>query len=144
MDEVLEGGPLFLASQDSPIAQQALGVGMAYFWDWESGTSSRSFLWRTIPDGMNSIGGSGSVLALGRPTDSTAQAVVFQNFEFPLDYTALGGHTLREEDLERVPTAQGGFLLPKEISDAAIIVHDRDEKRQFPLSSTKESQRGNQ
>lgn len=64
---------------------------------------------------------SGSVLCLGRTTDATAQAIVFQNFQAPLrsennihDYR----NTLTSDHYPLF--VEGGFLLPKEIRQSHI------------------------
>lgn len=154
-EEALLGGPLFLVCQDrtdegfkvhtgnpiQPETQRALVLGAAYFWDRESRQPSRSFLWRSIPDGVNVVGASGSVLALGRPTDSTARAIVFQNFEFSLNYSASVAEcaSLNPQDMKLFPTAKGGFILPKEITDSTILAPQCSERPHYP--SVNETQR---
>ncbi|KAJ6448918.1 hypothetical protein C8R45DRAFT_1045655 [Mycena sanguinolenta] len=81
----------------------------------------RSLIWRTERDDLSLAGSSGSVLCLGRPEDSQAQAIVFQNFETPISPKQL--KTTRET-YAGIPegfTYKGGFFLPSEILNESII-----------------------
>jgi hypothetical protein len=131
---VLDGGPVFMtrlnvttgrwrqsAGQGVSIATQlAIAAGCDYSWTRRAVSQKTALLWRTAYDADCVMGYSGSVLCLGKPTDATAQAVVFQNFQAPL----------RSENVihdYRDPLAgdhrsfvTGGFLLPEEIRQCTI------------------------
>lgn len=64
--------------------QAAIAAGVEHSWESALVAPGTSLLWRTpfIADIAQSY--SGSVLCLGKPTDPTALAVVFQNLESAL------------------------------------------------------------
>ena len=138
--DVLDGGRVFLCRMNvqtrgwrvlegqsmSTEAQTALILGSEYTWDRESRTQNVALLWRTEWDHESVQGASGSVLCLGRPTDSVAKAVVFQNYE-----GLLRPEDVRNDYRPEVTQAQparfkGGFLLPREIREAEIILDNGD------------------
>lgn len=104
----------------------ALATGSEYFWDRKSMCpQSTALLWRTEfnPDRPAQTG-SGSVLCLGKVTDPTAQAVVFQNFEVAIktrlqvDQAQIG-----KPQQDRHPNTtrfQAGYLLPEDIRHSEI------------------------
>lgn len=105
--------------------QKAVVEGTEYLWDRKSRTQSAALLWRTMFDGADVDGRSGSVLCLGQPTDSHCRAVLFKNFETPLwpqhlesDSTSGSGDSWS--------SINGGFLLPMEIRDAEIICESEE------------------
>lgn len=63
---------------------------------------------------------SGSVLCLGKPTDPTAHAVVFQNFKTPLKPQHGPSNQKEEVKNENFWWFKAGFLSPVEIREAAI------------------------
>ncbi|KAK1761794.1 hypothetical protein QBC33DRAFT_553309 [Phialemonium atrogriseum] len=154
MRKVLDGGPLFLTAQLLHLgphatnksvfgtvtgeeaqeailteADDAMAEGHQYFFDRETLDVSVALLWRVVPKdqtrNMTVSGFSGSVLCLGRPSDRTAKAVVFQNFEFPVCIPRIeGGRIVESHDM---PTfnIKAGFLLPKEILESEIVYTER-------------------
>lgn len=99
--------------------QAAIAAGSDYSWTRQAVAQNTALLWRTSYDGDSLQGFSGNVLCLGKPTDPTVQAVVFQNFEIPL----------KSQDIikDHQPTVKGecavwkaGFLLPAEIRQSEI------------------------
>lgn len=106
----------------------ALATGSEYFWDRKSMCpQSTALLWRTeFNPGGPAQAGSGSVLCIGRITDPTAQAVVFQNFEVAIktrlqvEQAQIGKS---RQDVHRHPNNtrfQAGYLLPEEIRRSEI------------------------
>lgn len=104
----------------------ALATGAEYFWNRKSVCpQSIAILWRTAfnPDRPTQAG-SGSVLCLGKITDPTAQAVVFQNFDVAIKTR------LQVEDGQKCKSHQGlnpnytrfqaGYLLPEDIRRSEI------------------------
>lgn len=61
------------------------------------------------------MGFSGSVLCLGKITDETAEAIVFQNFQTPLMSKNVAQDHRGQLNGEHRATVKGGFLLPEEI-----------------------------
>lgn len=104
----------------------ALATGAEYFWNRKSVCpQSTAILWRTAfnPDRPTQAG-SGSVLCLGKITDPTAQAVVFQNFEVVIK-TRLqveeGQMGKPQQGLHPNYTRfQAGYLLPEDIRRSEI------------------------
>lgn len=104
----------------------ALATGAEYFWNRKSVCpQSTAILWRTAfnPDRPTQEG-SGSVLCLGKITDPTAQAVVFQNFD-----VAIKTRLQVEEGQKGKPHQgiypnytrfQAGYLLPEDIRRSEI------------------------
>ncbi|KAJ7705384.1 hypothetical protein B0H17DRAFT_1037822 [Mycena rosella] len=110
-------------------SKQALISGADYFFEGEH--LARSLIWRTDMDDM---GMSGSVLCLGNPTDSQAQALVFQNFQTPVSniiYAARAEGTERYKGYSQLVTFKGGFFLPEEMLDHGVIQmeHEHDGSR---------------
>ena len=92
--------------------QKALIAGTEYTWILRAIPRNISLLWQTNYDADSAGGFSGSVLCLGQKTNSTAKAVVFQNYESPLK--------LKGISLPKHAVVKGGFLLPAEIRRASI------------------------
>ncbi len=123
---VLDGGSVFVyrvnvatrrwrhltGSGVSRPTQVAIAAGAQHSWESAAVAPGTSLLWRTAYNADTAQGYSGSVLCLGKPTDPTALAVVFQNFESALKQEG-------EKD-EKVMWFKAGFLLPAEIREAAI------------------------
>lgn len=117
-EEVLRGDPIFVYQNNISTGNVrscgAIAQGTQYTWDHRHPAYSTALLWKTI-DGDNAPDASGSVLCLGRPGDSQARAVLFQNFE---------GQVVKSEDA-RGPdgaTLKGGFLLSEEIRQSEILM----------------------
>jgi len=137
--DVLDGCPVLVvrtsmssSSSSSSSTQQALTVGVQYFFNRDIASSTSSLLWRTITDHDNALGWSGSVLCCGKQTDHKVQAVLFQNFEIPVrpgilegndQGSATGVHNKRHGSM-----IKGGFLLPNEIRQAQILVAEEEEE----------------
>ena len=100
--------------------QQAVVVGCEYLWLKNSHSQSASILWRTEIDFESSKGWSGSTLCVGKPTDPTAKALVFQNFESPIRSGQVAA-TERPLVGDNGWVIKGGFLLPQEIREAEIV-----------------------
>lgn len=107
-------------SSVSRATQIAIAAGAEHSWESAAVAPGTSLLWRTSFYADTAQGYSGSVLCLGKPTDPTALAVVFQNFETALK--PQHGLSNREEAVngEKVLRFKAGFLLPAEIREAAI------------------------
>ena len=106
-------------------AQAAIALGSEYTWDREATSQNAALLWRTVEDVNSAAGFSGSVLCLGRTTDPTALALVFQNYEGALDPS----HAPHDHRIKAQQGAmfKGGFLLPNDIRSSTIeMVHQVD------------------
>lgn len=100
----------------SSAAQAAVVAGTEYSWDRAAFTQNASILWRTNHDRDSAQGFSGSVLCVGKTTDPTAKAAVFQNFESPIKQWQV------TEDFDAwSSTFKGGFLLPEEIRQSIVL-----------------------
>ncbi|KAM5457522.1 hypothetical protein MaudCBS49596_000717 [Microsporum audouinii] len=153
--DALDGAPLFVC-RVNPItgiwtslegrgisveAHAALAQGAEYYWDRETETQTASLLWRTTHDQTPAAGYSGSVLCLGRLTDSTSKALLFQNYE--------SGRRPKSRvnpfsELVRYPeraTYKGGFILPNEIRQADIIMETNYYARGFGSNSVPSKRR---
>lgn len=105
---------------------EALAEGHQYFFDRDSLDISVSLLWRCSERQFTTITGlSGSVLCLGRTTDSIARAVCFQNFEQGMCLPQLGkdGKPTAPFESSGFPSfnVKGGFLLPRYILESTIV-----------------------
>ncbi|KAM5467843.1 hypothetical protein MferCBS49748_003823 [Microsporum ferrugineum] len=132
--DALDGQPVFTTRFDvgrnrreqqtgtvsNSVTKEAIIEGSEY--TWVSSAITASLLWRTRPDDFTLIGFSGSVLCLGRPSDETIKAVVFQNY-----CTQIKGWQMRDGERELQPHGSGhgwmkaGFLLPREVKECTII-----------------------
>lgn len=114
-------------------AREAITHGTQYSWDLKTRAVSTALLWRTDCDGDSVEGASGSILCLGQVTDPTAQAVLFQNFEGPLEHshTMEDYRPMRDSDRKTRATFKGGFLLPAEIRKSDIRTADGPQGQQF-------------
>jgi hypothetical protein len=114
--------------------QEDLAESAQYIWDRDSRTVGRSLLWRTQDGDDVSVGGaSGSVLCLGKPTDSEVQAVVFQNFQCAFPNSVAQAHNIQlnpqsMQDCYGYFTFKGGFFLPEEIRASAVCMNDKPER----------------
>jgi len=138
---VLDGAPVFVSYYNTVLggevqfgtairegqmniseAHSALFQGTQWVWDSQLMTQSAALIWRITPnnpDQYTSGGGfSGSALCLGRVTDSTVKAVVFQNFDVPYP----SGPALGDSRPADYPTfnIKGGFVLPRELLESEI------------------------
>jgi hypothetical protein len=133
-EEALDGGPLFICRLNattsvwrcldgrgvSPEAHDAIALGSEYTWQKTATARNVALLWRSDYDHERAQGFSGSVLCLGRRTDPTARALLFQNYETPIrpEQVALDYDGEVTDDWN--PTIKAGFLLPKEIRESTI------------------------
>ncbi|KAK2803347.1 hypothetical protein FQN50_007006 [Emmonsiellopsis sp. PD_5] len=131
-EEALDGKPVFVTRFDAWTKQshhehgrtstnatkRAIVEGTEYLWVGQ--TVSTSLLWRTDEDWRDAQGCSGSVLCLGRPTDPNIKAVVFQNYQIPIQkHQIRGGKRARSGD--RAWLMKAGFLLPQEVRESQIL-----------------------
>lgn len=100
--------------------QVAIAAGAEYSWDRAAVTPGISLMWRSLANADTAQGYSGSVLCLGKPTDATALAVVFQNFETPLKPQHDSRNRKDELKGQRFLWFKAGFLLSAEIREAEI------------------------
>ncbi|MCJ1349457.1 hypothetical protein MMC31_007697 [Peltigera leucophlebia] len=100
--------------------QVAIAAGAEYLWDRAAVTPGISLLWRSLANADTAQGYSGSVLCLGKPTDATALAVVFQNFETPLKPQHDSRNRKDELKGQKFLWFKAGFLLPAETREAEI------------------------
>ncbi|KAJ6497458.1 hypothetical protein C8R45DRAFT_1211343 [Mycena sanguinolenta] len=103
----------------SEFSQEVLVCGADYIFEGEHGIK-RALFWRTNSADHSM---SGSVLCLGKPTykQIALQALLFQNFETPL----LKG-------FPRMGSYKGGFFLPEEVLNNAIIEVERESDLWLP------------
>jgi hypothetical protein len=111
-------------------AHTALIAGTQYLWEKEH--TSKAYLWRTDPDDITLVGGSGGAVLIGETTAATCLVGMFQNFEthikknkgwigkFPLDRDILLLGTYEKQAKYR-----GGFVLPADIQESTIVLSDR-------------------
>lgn len=114
---VLEG------TVDPNAIRDATVLGAQYLWDREAYSQTASLLWRTTEPFSPADGWSGSVLCLGRPTDASSKAIVFQNFQVPCT-TLVDPQTGDSQD----SFAKGGFLLPQEVRSSTIVISDNQHR----------------
>ncbi len=104
----------------STAAQQAIAAGCEYSWTRKAVSQNTALLWRTAYDPDCVMGFPGSVLCLGKITDETAEAIVFQNFQTPLMFKNVAEDHRDQLNGEHRATVKGGFLLPEEIRHSTI------------------------
>ncbi|KAJ5585423.1 uncharacterized protein N7459_005223 [Penicillium hispanicum] len=98
-------------------------IGTEYRWDRTARSQTASLLWTTAEPFTPARGWSGSVLCLGRPTEQTSKAIVFQNFEVPCRYF-INPMTGTSRDV----IVKAGFLLPESVR-ISTIVHGEEQYR---------------
>lgn len=78
---------------------------------------------------------SGAVLCLSLPTDHVCRAIVFRNFEIPIQLPLLRLDSREPPDKKvSYPTVKGGFLLPMEIRKrVSLIPKHSQEEDGFPV-----------
>ncbi|KAJ5690359.1 hypothetical protein N7462_004751 [Penicillium macrosclerotiorum] len=101
---------------DPNAIRNATVIGTEYVWDRTAGSQNASLLWTATEPFTPTIGWSGSVLCLGRPTDRSSMAVVFQNFEEDF-YSFINPMTGESTEV----IVKGGFLLPESVRSSTII-----------------------
>ncbi|KAJ5791593.1 uncharacterized protein N7518_008604 [Penicillium psychrosexuale] len=123
MNTVVGRWALLEGTVDPNAIRNATVIGTQYLWDRTAHSQTASLLWKTKEPFSPADGWSGSVLCLGRPTDESSQAVVFQNFEV-LCTTFVELEPGRTQDV----LVKGGFLLPESIRSSQIVISN-DEHR---------------
>lgn len=108
---------------DPDVIRNATVLGAQYLWDRTASSQSAALLWNTTEPFSPANGWSGSVLCLGRPTDESARALVFQNFQVPC-ISLVDPLTGERRDV----IVKAGFLLPEVVRSATIVTGD-DQKR---------------
>jgi hypothetical protein len=104
---------------DPNAIRNATVLGTQYLWDRTAYLQTASLLWKTKEPFSPADGWSGSVLCLGRPTDKSSRAIVFQNFQVPC--TTLVNP---ESGANHQVIVKGGFLLPESIRSSKIATSD--------------------
>lgn len=144
---VLDGEPVYIcrfnaaASAWSPrsgqgvsrAAQAAIAAGAEYTWIQKAVKPTCALLWRTTFDDDSMAGFSGSVLCLGKITDKTAHAVLFQNFQCPIKPQDFIHDHKDKVNFGHFATFKAGFLLPADIR-AAEIQMDEEQVIAIPVS----------
>ncbi|KAJ7247603.1 hypothetical protein B0H12DRAFT_1124663 [Mycena haematopus] len=109
----------------SKSSKAALISGADYIFEGEH--VKRSLIWRTDPDGHPMQGMSGSVLCLGQPADRQVHALLFENFETPLlDKQYVYHIEENPKGFRRMVTFKGGFFLPEDVLNNAVIEVERE------------------
>lgn len=138
---VLDGEPVYIcrfnaaASAWSPrggqgvsrAAHAAIAAGAEYTWLQKAVKPTTALLWRTTYDQDSMAGFSGSVLCLGKVTDKTAYAVLFQNFQSPIKPQEVIHDHKAVTNIGHFATFKAGFLLPADIRAATIQMEDEQE-----------------
>ncbi|KAJ5472944.1 hypothetical protein N7530_006945, partial [Penicillium desertorum] len=111
---------------DPNAIRNATVIGTEYLWDRTARSQTASLLWTTAEPVTPAIGGSGSVLCLGMPTDQSSKAIVFQNFEVQC-YSSIDLMTGKSKDM----IVKAGFLLPESLRSCTIVSsQDQHQHRQ--------------
>ena len=102
---------------DSRLFRRASVLGTGYSWDKIRKSCNAFLLWHTDGQLAPADGTSGAPLCLGRPSDTTALAVVFQNFQ----QSCLLADVIGKRNTRRRTLVKAGFILPPDIRDSAIL-----------------------
>ncbi|CAG8939211.1 unnamed protein product [Penicillium salamii] len=97
--------------------RRAAVIGTGYSWDKIRRQCNAFLLWHTEHLKAPADGTSGPPLCLGRPSDTAAQAVVFQNFQ----HSCQVAHVVGIWNKKQYSLVKGGFILPQEIRDSTIL-----------------------
>ncbi|KAJ5888328.1 hypothetical protein N7495_008369 [Penicillium taxi] len=108
---------------DPQAIRNATVVGTQYLWDAGSSLQTASLLWTTKEPWSMADGWSGSVLCLGRLTDKSSRALVFQNYQVECT-TNITMNGRRDWIF-----VKGGFLLPDSVRSSEIIMGDNEQHR---------------
>lgn len=104
-------------------AQRAIVEGTEFTSNKDAYAQNSAILWRSELDHDTARAFSGSVLCSGLPSDTTARAVVFQNYEAALkDECTLNDHQVGLTGVTNQATFKGGFILPDEITSSEIVM----------------------
>ena len=103
-------------------AQRAIVEGREFTWSKGAYAQNTAILWRSEFDHDTAQAFSGSILCSGLPSNTTARAVVFQNYEAALkDECTLNDHQIGLTGMMNKATFKGGFILPDEITTSEIV-----------------------
>ncbi|CAG7990198.1 unnamed protein product [Penicillium nalgiovense] len=108
--------PPLQSTIDPNAIRNATVIGTEYLWDRTARSQTASLLWTTTEPSTPAIGWSGSVLCLGRPTDQSSKAIVFQNFEVQC-YSVIDPMTGKSKDM----IVKAGLLLPESVRSSTIV-----------------------
>lgn len=108
--------PPLQSTIDSNAIRNATVIGTEYLCDQTARSQTASLLWTTTEPSTPAIGWSGSVLCLGRPTDQSSKAIVFQNFEVQC-YSVIDPMTGKSKDM----IVKAGLLLPESVRSSTIV-----------------------
>lgn len=104
-------------------AQRAIVEGTEFTWNKGAYAQNSAILWRSELDHDTARAFSGSLLCSGLPSDATARAVVFQNYEAALkDECTLNDYQVGLTGVTNQATFKGGFILPDEITSSEIVM----------------------
>lgn len=116
---------------DHDVFRDATVLGSQWIWNRTSRKQEASLLWRTFEDSQPVEGWSGSVLCSGKPEDEETQAILFQNYQTPW-HTEIDPRTRKR----KFALIKAGFLLPKEVRSAAIVMpYDENNTRKHQSSN---------
>lgn len=101
---------------NDPLTRKATVLGTGFTWSRQEKTQNAYICWRANDSKSPAVSWSGSPLCLGRPSDATSKAVVFQNFEREF----LIGENVHASAPNR-GLIRAGFVLPVEIRDSEIL-----------------------
>lgn len=102
---------------NSNLFSRAAVIGTGYSWEKIRKQSNAFLLWHTESSLAPADGTSGAPLCLGRPSDTTALAVVFQNFQ----RSCVLAHMVGKRNKKQETLVKAGFILPQEIRDSTIL-----------------------
>ncbi|KAB8259788.1 hypothetical protein BDV32DRAFT_149988 [Aspergillus pseudonomiae] len=100
---------------DSTLFTRAAVLGTGYTWNREDKSQNAFLLWHTGAEYAPADGWPGAPLCLGRPSDTAAKAVVFQNFQRPCLLVS------QPEVEKQDAMIKAGFLLPQDIKNSTIL-----------------------
>lgn len=141
--DALGGTPLFtIPASPYGKVREAIAEGTQYLRDKEAGKQFMALLWRTAPlqseleglsqedirartDEFQKSDYSGDLLCVGRPTDKTAKALLFQNFSVSPCVA----------ESPTVFNVQGGFALPALLYERCRIQHQAPVDNTMPKDS---------
>lgn len=113
-------------------AQRAIVEGTEFTWSKGAYAQNSAILWRSELDHDTARGFSGSVLCCGLPSDATARAVVFQNYEAALkEECTLNDRPVGLRGVTKQAIFKGGFILPDEITSSEIVMSYEKQPKSF-------------
>lgn len=112
----------------SPLFRRAATLGTGYTWNRVKKTQNAFILWHTGQNLSPVDGWSGSALCLGKPSDDTSKALVFQNFQ-----RMCNGNSNSSEKI----LIKAGFVLPAEIRSSFILGAENHIHRKYETNPVK-------